>query len=108
MGQPLFWKELLPRSYWMNQLAHYKIKTVINFSPGCGMLERVCLDAAIPCVSVCKNKTHSDWVSNVLDRAAIASVVTKGSALFRPDIKSQVQQVYHGLIEHLRAQDSAA
>ena len=47
MGQPLFWNERKSITLWKTLLKRFKIKKVINFSPGCGMLERACLDVGV-------------------------------------------------------------
>ena len=106
VGQPLFWNERMPMPYWSNVLKRFKIKKVINFSPGCGMLERVCLEQSIPCVSVCKNQTHQAWMLNVLDRAVTAAMVTKGTSVYDEEIKKEVERFFKDIIDRVYAQDS--
>ena len=106
MGQPLFWNERKTMQYWKALIQRFKIKKVINFSPGCGMLERTCLDMGIPCTAVCRNSTHANWILNILDRAAIASIVTKGTSLYDAEIKSSVERLFQDMVDRLRAQDN--
>ena len=55
---------------------------------------------------VCKNVTHANWVLNVLDRAAMASIVSKGSALYDADMKGNIERLFQDIIERLEAQDN--
>ena len=104
--QPLFWNERKPMAYWKHALQRFKIKKVINFSPGCAMLERVCLEQSIPCVSVCKNQTHQSWTLNVLDRAVTAAMVTKGTSVYDEEIKKDTESFFKDIIDRVHAQDS--
>ncbi len=82
-----------------------KVKKVINFSPGSGMLERVCLQMGIPCVAVCRNASHANWLSNVLDRTAMHTIVSKGTALYDGEAKSSVDRHFKEILERIQAQD---
>ena len=106
MGQPLFWQERKSMAYWKNALQRFKIKKVVNLSPGCAMLERVCVEQSIHCTSVCKNATHSSWLLNVLDRAVLAAMVTKGTAVYDGDMKASIERLFHDIIERVKAQDT--
>ena len=70
------------------------------------MLERVCLEQSIPCVSVCKNQTHQSWTLNVLDRAVTAAMVTKGSSVYAEEIKHDVARFFKDIIDRVYAQDN--
>ena len=106
MGQPLMWNERKTMAYWRSVVKRFKIKKVINFSPGCGMLERVCLEQGIPCTAVCRNATHANWLLNVLDRACMAAIVTKGTAVYDAEIKANVERLFQDMLERLRSQDN--
>ncbi len=105
MGQPLLWNERKTMAYWKSVIKRFKIKKVLNFSPGCGMLERVCLELGIPCTAVCRNGTHANWLLNVLDRACMANIVTKGTAVYDAEIKASVERLFQDIIDRLKSQD---
>ena len=44
-------------------------------------------------------------VLNVLDRAAMTSIVSKGSALYDADMKGNIERLFQDIIERLQAQD---
>ena len=72
------------------------------------MLERACLEKAIPCISVCRNSAHSTWVTNVLDRAVIASLATNGSGLYGAEFQPEVELLIDSIVDTLGAQDNNA
>ena len=106
MGQPLFWNDRKSITYWKSLIKRFKIKRAINFSPGGGMLERACLELGVPCVAVCKNPTHLNLFLNVLDRASMSMIVTKGSAMYDPDSKVNVQRLFQDILDRMTAQDT--
>ena len=97
--------------YWMTVMTVTMtrvINEVINFSTGCGILERACLEEGIPRIAVCKNPAYSKRILNRLDRAILCMVVTKGTVLYEADAKHMFSKVsavhghfdgsnYHGL-----------
>ena len=95
-------------AYWKSQFTRFKITKVINFSPGCGMLERACLEKGIPCHSVFRNQTHANWVANVLDQAVIFSLATKGSGVYDAELQPRVDRLMSDVIALLRGQDNDA
>ena len=98
IGQPLFWNERKPMCYWKEVLNRFKIQKVFNLSPGCGMLERVCIEKKIPCIAVCKNETHAGWITHVLERAACTALVNKGTGVYDQEIKASVDRLYSDVI----------
>ena len=82
-----------------------KIKKIVNFSPGCGMLERAAIEMGIQCTAVCRNSTHAAWLANVLDRASMAAIVTKGTAVYDAEVKDSVERLFQDVVQRLAAQD---
>ena len=79
---------------------------VFDLTPGTGTLARACLDAGIQYAGAPLNQEHRQWLDTLLDRQALKSAGTAGSAIFSEDLALQVKTHFGDVVDFLKGQDS--
>ena len=55
----------------------------------------------IPYFGICSNAHHIQWLSNVLDRAALQYIVESGTFLYMEDLATHIQELFADVLESL-------
>ena len=79
---------------------------VVDLTPGIGTLARACLDAGIRYAGAPRNQEHRQWLDTLLDRQALKSAGTAGSAILSEDLALQVKTHFGDVVDFLKGQDS--
>ena len=106
MGVPLFWGERKSTKFWTQILTDFDAGAVFDLTPGTGTLARACLDAGIQYAGAALNQEHRQWLDTLLDRQALKSAGTTGSAIFSDDLALQVKTHFGDVVDFLNGQDS--
>ena len=77
---------------------------MFDCTPGAGSCARACLDMGVNYACVAKNKEHSTWLQNVLDRAAVTSICTVESALYSQDLATCIHAHQSDIVDQVRYQ----
>ncbi|CAE6961854.1 unnamed protein product [Symbiodinium sp. CCMP2592] len=81
------------RDFWSAILEYTCCKSVVDCTPGSGMLATQCLEDNIPYYGLVKGSTHLAWVSNVLDLAALKMILSESEhPLYQQSLKECIEQ----------------
>ena len=80
---------------------------VVDFTPGSGALARACLDSGIQYAGVCRTDEHCHWLANLLNHAAVESIVKPDKHLHDPDLATSLKDQFMEVIDEFNAQDQA-
>jgi len=97
-GVPLFWSESKGVSTWIQLLSDVNADCVVDLTPGSGLLATACLHIGKPYLGMVANATHLNWLTNVLDRAALTFIVQSGHVLYQDDLASRVKELFQDLL----------
>ena len=105
MGLPLFWGERKSERLYQQILKDLRVTAVFDATPGSGQLARACLDKGILYTGVAKNDQHAKWLTNILDRYAIALVGKSQSAFYDADLATLAKEHFQDVTEMIGQQD---
>ena len=88
-------------------LAEVRAALVVDYSPGSGALARACLNQGIQYVGICRTELLFNWLTKILNKAALECISRSGSPLYQQDLASCIQAHFKGVIEELHQQDAA-
>ena len=63
------------------------------------------MDAGIQYAGLSRNQEHRQWLDTLLDRQALKSAGTTGSAIFSEDLALQVKTHFGDVVYFLKGQD---
>ena len=106
-GQPLFWAERKPPSFWRRLFWDFGAKSVVDCPPGSGMAARAALDLGIQYLAFARNPAHALWLRSVLDRATVGMVCTSGSHLFQEHTSRHFSNHFKDVLDQLHDEDTA-
>ena len=101
-GVPLFWLETKSMAFWLDLLEQLQVKTVVDITPGSGILASACMELGVPYFGMCINHQHHTWLSNVMDRMSLKYITQSGSALHMDDLASQVSDIFADMLASLQ------
>ena len=107
MGLPLFWGERKSTKLYNQILRDVMATAVFDATPGSGQLARACLDRGIQYTCVAQNHQHAKWLTNILDRYAIALVGTSGSAFYDADLAALAKEHFQDVTDLIGQQDGS-
>ena len=81
------------REFWSAILNYTCCKSVVDCSPGSGILATQCLEENIPYYGLVKSSAHAAWVSNVLDFAALKMPDCSTSPLYAVSNYSKLREL---------------
>ena len=105
MCLPLFWQERKSTGFWTRIYKDIMAGAVFDGSPGSGQAARACLELGITYTAVAKNQQHAKWLSNLLDRYAIALVSQSGTAFYDADLASLAKEHFQDVVDLIGQQD---
>jgi len=97
-GVPLFWMETKSVEAWMQILKDTSVKAVIDLTPGAGNLASACMGVGALYIGFVYNKTHLQWLTNVVDRNSMKYLTESGSYLYQEDLATHVKQLFEELV----------
>ena len=100
-GVPLCWLETKSLEFWTQLCAELNIKCVVDVSPGSGILAQSCMAQGIAYFGICSSHAHLQWLSNVLDRAALKYIVQSGTFLYQEDLATHIQELFGDVLKSL-------
>ena len=106
-GVPLFWQERKPELFYKILLQEWKVKNVIDLTPGSGTLARTCMTQGWQYLGLCWNAEQSSWLQNVLNRRALQIIATSGTALFEQELADMIKEHFKELLDELHDTDLA-
>ena len=86
-------------------MTDFDARAVFDLTPGTGTLARACLDAGIQYAGAPRNQEHRQWLDTLLDRQALKSAGTAGSAIFSEELALQVKTHFGDVVDFLKGQD---
>jgi len=104
-GVPLFWQETKSLEFWSQLCEELSIKCVVDVSAGSGTLAQACMARGIPYFGVCANAQHLQWLSNVLDRAALKYIVESGTFLYQEDLATHIKELFSDVLSSLEVSE---
>jgi len=104
-GVPLFWQETKSFEFWGQLCDELSIKCMVDVSPGSGILAECCMAKGIPYFGVCASAQHLNWLSNVLDRAALKYIVESGTFLYQEDLATHIKELFADVLQPLEASE---
>ena len=109
-GVPLFWLETKSLEFWGQMCDDLNIKCIVDLSPGSGILAQCCMSRGITYFGMCGSAAHLQWLSNVLDRAALKYIVESGTFLYMEDLATHIKELFADCLESLEttAEDEEA
>ena len=60
------------------------------------------MSRGIPYLGICSSPRHIQWLSNVLDRAALQYIVQSGTFLYMEDLGTHIQELFADVLESFR------
>ena len=93
---------------WAQILKDVRCGAVFGASPGSGQLARACLENRIVYTGVAENQQLANWLSNILDRLAIALVGQSGTAFYDVDLATLAKAHFQDVADLIGQQDQAA
>ena len=106
-GRPLFWQETKSVSTWLTLLDEVSAECVVDFTPGSGALAEACLSRGKQYVGIVSHATHMQWLTNVVDRAALKYVSKAGSLMYQEDLAATIKHLFADLVEDGEVDDEA-
>ena len=106
MGLPLFWQERKEPVFWTTLLTHLDTKCVVDLTPGSGSCARAAMHMGISYTALAMNAQHNSWLQNVLNKAAMQSIVREKCPLHEQDLAAELQKHFQEVLDQLHAQDS--
>ena len=97
-GVPLFWHETKPAAFWVQLLQDLHVTSVIDLSPGSGVLANACMSCGISYFGICSNIVHQQWLSNVIDREALQYIAKSGTFLYQEDLATHVNDLFSDML----------
>ena len=107
MGQPLFWSERKPRSFYECLYEDLSVAAVVDLSPGSGGAACAALQKGISYCGFPRNVLHADFLNKILDRQALRQMVTAGSPLFRHDLQPTIQENFATVLDDMAEMETA-
>ena len=105
-GHPFSWTERKPIIWYEVFLAEVRAALVVDYSPGSGALARACLNQGIQYVGICRTDKHCQWLTRILNKAALECISRKRSPLYHQDLASSIQAHFKDEIDELRHLDA--
>ena len=75
---------------------------VVDPSPGSGGLAEACMKIGAQYFGVVFDKTHFQWLSNVVDRASLQYICAQGGLLYHADLAMHVKELFS---DHIAGHD---
>ena len=89
--------------FWGQMCDDLNIKCIVDVSPGSGILAQCCMSRGIPYYGICNSTQHIQWLSNVLDRAALQYIVQSGTDLYMEYLATHIQELFADVLESFQA-----
>lgn len=96
---PLLWQESKSEAFWAALIEEFKIGAIVDATPGAGALATSAMKAGISYVGFVKSQDQLNWLSNLLDKAALAVITQDQSPLFHADLAAQIQKHFADVLE---------
>ena len=93
-GVPLYWCETKSVAAWSQVLEDTMSQAVVDLSPGSGALAEACMKRGAQYFGVVFDKTHFQWLSNVVDRASLKYICAQGGVLYQADLATHVKELF--------------
>ena len=93
-GVPLFWCETKSVTAWSRVLEDTMTQAVVDLSPGSGALAEACMKMGAQYFGVVFDRTHFQWLSNVVDRASLQYICAQGGVLYQADLATHVKELF--------------
>ena len=74
-------------------------RAVVDLSPGSGALAEACMKMGAQYFGVVFDKTHFQWLSNVVDRASLQYICAQGGLLYHADLAAHVSADTYAMSE---------
>ena len=69
-------------------------QAVVDLSPGSGALAEACMKKGVHYLGVVFDKTHFQWLSNVVDQASLQYICAQGGSLYHADLATHVKELF--------------
>ena len=69
-------------------------QAVVDLSPGSGALAEACMKMGAQYFGVVFDKTHFQWLSNVVDRASLQYICAQGGVLYHADLATHLKELF--------------
>ena len=107
-GVPLFWQECKSQEVWSGLLQDMSAASVVDLTPGSGLLATACMELGIPYLGIVNNTIHLNFLANVLDRASLKYIVQSGHVLYQDDLATLVKNMFADIVEDAEEGEDAA
>ena len=98
-GVPLFWRESKTQSFWEHLIDDFDLGAICDCSPGSGALAAAAMQKGCQYLGICQSEKHSVWVSNIIDRSAMRSIVDSSTQLHEQDLAQHISEHFSELLE---------
>ena len=98
-GVPLFWCETKSVTAWSRVLEETMTQAVVDLSPGSGALAEACMKMGAQYFGVVFDRTHFQWLSNVVDRASLKHICAQGGVLYHADLATHLKELFSDHME---------
>ena len=93
-GVPLFWCESKSVTAWEQILQDTMTQAVVDLSPGSGALAEACMKMGAQYFGIVFDKTHHQWLTNVVDRASLQYICAQGGQLYHSDLATTLKELF--------------
>ena len=93
-GVPLFWCESKSVTDWVHILEDTMTQAVVDLSPGSGALAEACMKMGAQYFGVVFDRTHYQWLSDVVDRASLQYICEQGGVLYHSDLATTLKELF--------------
>ena len=93
-GVPLFWQESKSSTVYEKLFPSLNVGMVIDMEAGSGQAGLAAMQSDCVYVGVCKDAAHAGWVANILDKQALAMMVTTGHMLFNQTLMDSINDIF--------------
>ena len=69
-------------------------RAVVDLSLGSGALAEACMKMGVHYLGVVFDRTHFQWLSNVVDRASLQYICAQGGVLYQADLATHVKELF--------------
>eukprot|EP00435_Cladocopium_sp_Y103_P010261 s794_g2.t1 len=94
-GVPLFWQEAKTESCWEAIIGLTSAKCIIDATAGSGALAKVAMRSNLQYLGICKNKSHMNFLQNVIDMHAIRCLSQSSHPLYQQSLSELLCEHFH-------------
>ena len=95
----MYWRESKTQNFWEHLIDDFDLGAICDLTPGSGALAAAAMQKGCHYLGICQSDKHSVWVSNIIDRSAMRSIVDSSTQLHEQDLAQHISEHFAELLE---------